>query len=162
MAVRFMKPRTYGTAKEIVARAYGQVTGGIEAVMTILNIGRTRAHALADPQEPREQIAYAEARQLTKGGAVAFAEDLALLAGGVFVPQACAPGVSIEELTAESARQFGEKLACAVRALANGRLTAREIEKWLRETDDVVRVVTQLRAELNERLHPTATPAAAE
>lgn len=151
MTVRFLKPRLYGTGKDVVARAYAQIEDGIEAVMTILNIGRTRAHALADPQEAREQLAYTEARQLTKAGATVFAEDLALLAGGMFLPMTIDTANCVGKLSAGTARAAGETMAKAIDALSDGKITDPEFAALQSSVDDLLRIALSLRVEIDRQ-----------
>lgn len=80
-----LKRRQYGTTKSVVSELFKQA-GGIPKVMEILELGRTRAYDLTDPNSDAD-ITFERVECLTREtDATAAAEHLAFLAGGVFLP----------------------------------------------------------------------------
>ena len=144
-----VKPRRPGTLHQALSRAVDQVAGP-QAAGDLIERTRSWVYAACDPDAPPEKAArlsYAEARTLTRAGASALAEDLALLAGGVFLPPApdaapCAVSAALAEFSADS----GAAVAGMVRALADGLLDRREASRTLGEIDRTLRALCALRA----------------
>ena len=144
-----VKPRGPGTLHEALSRAVDQL-GGPQPAGDVIERSRSWMYAACDPDLPAEKAArlsYPEARGLTRAGATALAEDLALLAGGVFLPPPpdaapCAVSAALAEFSADS----GAAVADMVRALADGLLTRREASRTLGEIDRTLRALCALRA----------------
>lgn len=142
------KPRVPGTVKACIVDLFAQA-GGPKHVMVKLQLRESQVYAFTD-QQSDEQISFARVAALTAPETAAAAEYLAALAGGVFQPVACAPGIDVQQLTAESARQHGEAVASLIGALADRRITPAEARTALVEIDDCVRGLCGLRALLLE------------
>ena len=144
-----VKPRGPGTLHEALSRAVDQL-GGPQTAGDVIERSRSWMYAACDPDLPPEKAARLsnpEARGLTSAGAPALAEDLALLAGGVFLPPPpdaapCAVSAALAEFSADS----GAAVADMVRALADGLLTRREASRTLGEIDRTLRALCALRA----------------
>jgi len=148
--VRFrpMKPRRHGTPKAAVAEAYAEV-GDLARVATLLGLSVSQAHAYSDPEAAAE-LPWRQACALTVGGSTALAEHLAGLAGCLLLRPPPADAEGWHALSAEAMAAFGEAMAALVAGLADGRLDAAEARGALKETDDVLRVLTALRGRLAE------------
>jgi hypothetical protein len=139
------KPRDPGTTKAVVSTLVGEA-GGMKRVAFLLGRHERTVHAYSDPDQDKA-ISFDCVRRLTLStGACAAAEDLAALAGGVFVP--CAKGrETFDALTARSARDWGQYIALVLSAHAKGTLA--ELEPQIRkELDDVIRALACARAKL--------------
>lgn len=155
------RKRTPGTLHEVLTRAFAQA-GGVESAADMLP-GRTgkRLYEAATPGlEPRHetQLTYGEARMLTRGhgGVHAFAEDLALLAGGIFLPPIDAGAGTIGAQAGRAGREVGEAMAEVYRSLEDGVFTREEamaVLPFLREAAEGV-------AELYRQVHALIEPAA--
>lgn len=153
------RKRTPGTLHEVLTRAFAQA-GGVERAADVLP-GRTgkRLYEAATPDlEPRHetQLTYGEARLLTRGhgGVHAFAEDLALLAGGIFLPPIDGGAGTIGAQAGRAGRDVGEALAEVYRALEDGVFTrdkAVSALPYLREAAEGV-------AELYRQVHALIEP----
>lgn len=144
------KPRQPGSLKEATSLAIGQV-GGARRAMRLLGLSETRTYALADPDEP-DLISRERLELLSQEGATAFAERLALLAGGVFLPLpklACGPGLQL--MTAEAMADFGAMAGKLVAALADGRLDRREARDVSPLLAEALRGIAALNAEVIRR-----------
>lgn len=103
------KPRKPGTTKAVVSALFAEV-GGTDAVGLIIGLSATRTRACADPAEP-DELSFERVRRLTlASGAHAAAQDLAALAGGVFVPGE-AEAEAYELLLAKAEREHGQFVA---------------------------------------------------
>lgn len=121
--------------------------GGAARVSHLLARRLPRIYEFCDPaSEP--QISFDAVRRLTEFcGATAAAEDLAALAGGVFMSIARADD-HISELSAKSAQEHGDLMAALMRAVGDGKLDDREARDLLKECDQHLRAVVALRAKL--------------
>jgi hypothetical protein len=148
-----VKPRAYGSGKEVAARAVQQC-GGAEEACVILDRSKSTVYGYTDPVETTAHLAYEQARRLTKlgGGKVtALAEDLAQLAGGVFVPLHAPDGMSTwADIGALASAEGSQFLQVLIRALSDDRLDAAERARLKRETHDVLRVFAGALAKLEE------------
>lgn len=90
------------------------------------------------------QLTYAHARQLTRAGVLALAQDLAALAGMALVPLDTAEGIPAADVMAKGAdimREAGEAAVAFAAAAADGNITEAERKDLLREAQDVERAV---------------------
>lgn len=132
-----MKRREPGTTKEVVFILIEQ-TGGLKCAAFVLDMGHSRVAEFGDPQADA-QISYDRVRRLTRAGATAAAEDLAALAGGVFLPMAPLPRCPRAAM-ARSATEYAE----LVGAVMTGAATADQVK----ELDDVIRALAEMRVAL--------------
>lgn len=141
-AMRPMKRREPGTVKATVLDGFAQA-GGIDRVMTITGLGKTRAYAMTDEGEADAHLQYRQAAALSAAGVPTFAEHLSLLAGGVFLPLPADHG-ALGALTADAAQDFGTLMAHQVVALADGRVTADEAREALPKLAEVMQALAAL------------------
>lgn len=146
MSFRPHKPRPYATTKDVVARLIGEA-GGVKRAAFALDRSETQIYAYTDPQE-QHQATYDQVRRLTSPAAVSAAEDLAALAGGMFVPGQASCGRTLLDLSASASEEFGVAIAALMRALADNRVTADERPKVRRELDEVLTVLIATRNRL--------------
>lgn len=135
----------YGTDKEVVQRMIDQL-GGAKRVLPVLTEIKSlpRLYALTDATQ-EAALTYAQARALARAGATAGPEDLAQLAGGVFLPiPRGTAGVPIA--SAAAAREFGEAMALLFAALEDGQLSRAEARAALPEIHDALRAIAELEA----------------
>ena len=142
----WQKRREGGTVKGTLARLVEQV-GGVERAMARLQLGRSRVYAITDPDDA-QQASFAQVAALTDAEGTAAAEFLAALAGGAFLPLPKGGG-ALPELTAETARAFGNLMAELVRDLADGKVTPAEARRARARLGEVLRAAAAIRAELD-------------
>ncbi len=85
MSFNPLKRRKYGSTKAVVSELFRQA-GGIPQVMEILDIGRTRAYDLTDPNSEAELTLGRVEKLVRETSATVISEHFAFLAGGVFLP----------------------------------------------------------------------------
>lgn len=143
------KPRQPGTIHAVITQAFDQA-GGLDRVADVIHEGRDWCYSAADPNRERRQAAtlsYAHARDLSRGtGVTAFAEDLALLAGGAFLPLSVPvtdPELqgAIARFSLEGGQMISEILSRAVDGFDKA-----DARAALPEIDDVLRAVMVVRA----------------
>lgn len=140
------KPRDYASTKEVVTRALDQA-GGIKKAAHLLGRSPTQTTAYSDPAAP-DEISFDQMRRLvTATGAPAPAEDLAALAGGVFVPIA-AGSESFEDLVARSSTEWGEFISLLMRARADDKLDHLGRRGILKELDSLIRSLVAARSQI--------------
>lgn len=124
--------RPYGTSSDVTARAISEL-GGIQRVsFTLCRAPSTVAAWTLDTA--KTSIPYDRAQEATKAGAVAFVEDLAGLAGGVFMPMGFMSG-SFAACMAEACQHFGTLAAgCGVPEHFPRKLDAEATRQALDET----------------------------
>lgn len=145
MSFRPTKPRPYATTKDVIARLVGEA-GGVKRVAFTLDRSETQVYAYTDPQE-QHQANYDQVRRLTSPDATAAAEDLAALAGGIFVPGA-ASTQSLNDLGATASEEFGKAAAALFRALSDNKITHDERPSVRKGLDDVLVVLVATRNRL--------------
>lgn len=143
------KPRPAGTTPAVLIRAINQV-GGLPAAADLIQRNESWLYAAADPDVDRRReakLSYEEARTLSRAGASAFAEDLALLAGGLFLPPVpdTAPQ-ALQVAVAAYATESGEALGEIIRRAADGDFSPRDATAALKEIDDALRALMSVRA----------------
>lgn len=146
MSFRPTKPRPYATTKDVIARLVGE-SGGVKRVSFTLDRSETQVYAYTDPQE-QHQANYDQVRRLTSPDATAAAEDLAALAGGIFVPGGAASRQSLHDLGAAASEEFGKAAAALFRALSDNRITHDERPSVRKGLDDVLVVLVATRNRL--------------
>lgn len=148
-ALRAVKPRPYGSTKQVVTEAFAQA-GGADMVGVIFDLRPTQVYGFTDPQARGSELSLDRARRLTEIKKVsAFACDFAHLAGGVFLtPATLAEGEKLSEIGGEISVSMGDLMAELVKALADGRLSDRERRDLLQRTDIHLAAMVSLRAEL--------------
>jgi len=148
VSFRPVKPRAHGSTKATVAALYAQA-GGAKRIADLIGRSATVTYSYTDPDEPA-QIAFDLVRKIVQfTGATAPAEDLAALAGGVFLPCSDADGQTFDALAAESARgDWGELTAALLQAHADGKLDKIEERDILRRLDKLIHALACARAQL--------------
>lgn len=144
------KKRTPGSLHEVLAKAFDQ-SGGVKAVADILP-GRTVPRlyeAASEGLDPRHevQLTLAEARLLARasnGKATAFAEDMALLLGGVFLPPIEAGDGPVGAQAGRVGREVGEAMAAIYAALEDGVLTVEEAKAALPQIHEAAEAIARL------------------
>ncbi len=149
MSFKPYKPRDYSTTKEVVTRLLDQA-GGVKKAAHLLDRSTTQTMAYSDPATS-DEISFDQVRRLIEAtGAAAPAEDLASLTGGVFLP--CdAPKEAFDHLVAKSAKEWGEFIACVVKAHADGGLDQIERRDMLRDLDNLIRTLVAARCRVNSK-----------
>jgi hypothetical protein len=159
------KPRRPGSLDEVLSRAFAQA-GGVKAVADVLP-GRTakRLYEAASPDaDPSRDthLMYAEARLLTRamaGRVTAMAEDMALLAGGVFLPALNDSMGTVGAQAGRFGREVGEAMAAVYSALEDGRITRAEAEEALPQVREAMEAAAELYRLLEAIIH-SPTPSA--
>lgn len=146
---RPVKPRAPGTLHLALTTAINQV-GGLAPAADLIQRSESWLYTAADPDVERRReakLSYEEARTLSRAGAAALAEDLALLAGGVFLPPPpdTAPHALQMALSAYAA-ESGEALGEVIRRAADGDFSKSDARAALKEIDDALRALMNLRA----------------
>lgn len=152
------QPAEYGSDKAAVQAAFEQL-GGAKRVMALLGLGKTETYELADERRPDEVATYVQARALTAAGATAFAEDLAFLAGGAFIPMPEAEG-ALAGLTADLLRQHGETCAQLMQALVDGKVDRAEALRNLPNVHALMADLAAVYAVLLQIAAPASRPEA--
>lgn len=137
-----VKPVDPEQPKAAVRRLVDQAGGAKQAAVRI-GVAPATVYAYCDPGVP-DEISFARVAALSTPQATAAAEYLAQLAGGVFlpVPSAATP---IGALTAEAMQQHAEACAEIVRALGDGVISDAERAEAIRELDEAIHALVQLR-----------------
>lgn len=151
--MRTVKPRPYGSTKDVVSRAFDEA-GGAKLVGVIFDLGLSQVYGFTDPEAKGSDLSLDRARRLTEIKKItAFACDFALLAGGVFLtPDSLAEGEALADLGGDISRSMGDLTAELMKALADGALSARERADLLHRTDIHTAAMVALRARLMEAL----------
>lgn len=159
------KRRKPGSLAEVLSTAFAQA-GGTGAAADILP-GRTSKRlyeAAAPDSEPRHEtrLFYDEARLLTRASAgrvTALAEDLALLAGGVFLPPLGEGAGAVGAQAGRFGREVGEAMAAVYAALEDGTITVAEAEVALPQIREAIDAAAEL-YRLVEAIITPPTPSA--
>ncbi len=146
-------PAEYGTDKAVLAAMYEDI-GGPKRAAVVLGYGATKTYDLANPDHPEETVQYRHMRQLTVAGGTAAAEDLAHLAGGVFLPLPKAGEGVLAGLTAEMLRQSGMTAAELMQAMLDGKVTRDEALAGLQSLDELQVLLSTMRAHLQGIVTP--------
>lgn len=144
------KKRTPGSLHEVLTKAFEQA-GGVKAVADILP-GRTVPRlyeAASEGLDPRHevQLTLAEARLLARashGKATIFAEDMALLLGGVFLPPLAAGGTAVGAQAGRAGREVGEAMTEIYAALEDGVMTLEEAKRALPQIHEAAQAIAGL------------------
>jgi hypothetical protein len=146
MAYSPTKPRDYGSTKELVGRLIADA-GGAKHAAFILERAASQVYAYADPDVDSQMTLDMARRLIAVTGSTALAEDLATLAGGVFMPMAPTTD-ALAELSAKSAEEHGDLMGALMRADRDGNIDASESRHLLKACDQHLRAVVALRAKL--------------
>lgn len=143
------KPRPGGGEYAPIVAAYQQV-GGLEAAADILDRPLSWIKKSTDPDiDPDKacKLTWREVRQLTRLGVTAFAEHVALLGGGVFLPPAggLAPG-ELQSALAKFSVESGQAVSELITRSADGVLCKTDGQALIPEIDDALRALMALRA----------------
>lgn len=154
------KPRRPGSMEDVLSTAFAQA-GGVKAVADVLP-GRkaARLYEAAGPDaEPNHEtrLFYDEVRLLTRamGGRVtAIAEDMALLAGGVFLPPLGENDGCVGAQAGRFGREVGEAMASVFEALADGTITVAEAKTALPQVREAIDAAGELYRLLEAIIQP--------
>jgi len=151
MSFKPVKPREYGTTKDVVSRLIAEA-GGAKRAAHLIGLSATQVYAYSDPQEP-DQITLDNVRRLVEAsGSSAPAEDFSGLAGGFFTAVE-ASNESFAALMAREEREHGKAMASIVERLGwhdNGALKPPERAKLAREIDGMIRALVAARRKLED------------
>jgi hypothetical protein len=140
------KQRDYGTTKDIVTRLVDEA-GGVKRAAFLLGRAVSRVYELCDPAR-EDQMSFEAVRKLTEfTGATAAAEDLAALAGGVFMPIEIDDG-DLSRLAADKAHEHGRVTTQLFVALGDGNISPDEARDLLKHVDVELRALMAMRAKL--------------
>gem|GEM_PF-561550 len=144
-----MKPRTPGSLHHALTRAINEV-GGLSAAADLIQRQDNWLYKAADPdvdERRKATLSYEEARAMCRAGATALAEDLALLAGGFFLPPVpdTAPH-ALQMAVATYAAESGEALSEILKRAADGDFSPRDATASLKEIDDALRALMAIRS----------------
>ena len=152
MSFKPTKDREFGSTAQVVSRLFAEA-GGVDAVMGLLQLSRTRVYALADPHDKAE-LSLSRAATLTSAtGATAVAEHFALLAGGAFLPLDAGAQTDWHTLAGLSAEQSATMVAELMRSLGPssrtpGRLDVAEARELLETVETLMRSLAAKRSML--------------
>lgn len=143
------KPRRHGTLHAALVRSIDEV-GGLDLAAELIQRSTNWLYTAADPDVERRKkatLSYEEARALSRAGATALAEDLALIAGGLFLPPipTTAPA-ALQAALASYAKESGEALCELISRAADGVFCRRDAEAALKEIDEALRALMHVRA----------------
>lgn len=124
--------------------------GGVKNACITISRSPSQIYAYAD-QAVSDEMTFAQVVALTTPASPACAEYLSLRAGGVFVPIAPAGDDDLGAHTAESIKQSGEACAEIVQAMANGVIDDHERPNAIRELDEAIRALVNLRSAIVRR-----------
>lgn len=141
---RTNKPREYGSDADIVSRSMAEL--GPKELAHRIKVSRSRLHQLSDPDHPHPLTAR-HFLALVKAGARTPVEEVCAAAGGAFMPGAPS-NETVPAMAAKSAREHAEFIAELLRAVEDGRITARERLVLIKAIDDEVRTLCAVRAHL--------------
>lgn len=154
--------RTPGSLADVLSRAFQQA-GGVKVVADVLpgrDAKRLYEAAGPDPKPKRDtRMFYDEVRLLTRafpGRVTALAEDLALCAGGVFLPPLDASAGSVAAQASRFGRETGEAMASIFAALEDGSMTRAEAAEALPLVRDALDAAADLYRLVEAVIHPSA------
>jgi hypothetical protein len=154
------KPRKPGSEHDAISRAYHQA-GGRDVVADILDRPRDWIAKSSDPDidgHKQAKLTLREARVLSRlAGVTALAEDLALCAGGTFLPPMGAHTGADGALAAALGQATGEALAELFTALADGHLSPEEARHAVPKVRETVGAVSALYRRLMDVADGVAT-----
>lgn len=159
------KRRQPGSLEEVLSTAFAQAGGVKKAADVLPERTAKRLYEAAGPDaEPSHdtRLFYDEVRLLTRamGGRVtAMAEDLALLAGGVFLPALNDSMGTVGAQAGRFGREVGEAMASVYTALEDGRITRAEAETALPQVREAIDAAAELYRLLEAILHTPTTSA---
>ena len=155
MTFKPVKIRDYGTSKGVISRLFKQARG-VPEVMKLLGLSRTRVYAFADPNEA-SHISYDRVARIThETGAVAAAEHLAHLAGGVFLPiEASETDPDWHQIAARASTRSADSISNLMRSLSPesdtpGEITTEEAHLLIEKVDRQFKILALKRQMLVE------------
>lgn len=151
MSFRPVKPRAFGTTKELAARLF-DACGGVKQAAFLLALSPTQVYAYADP-DAEDQISLDRTRRLaTASRCEAPAVDFCALAGGFFTP-AERGDEALTDLIARGEQAHGRFLPRLLGLIGKhgaGALTTGERAELARELDIALGAFAAARARLGE------------
>lgn len=146
---RPVKPRAPGSLHSALTRAINEV-GGLAPAADLIQRSESWLYTAADPDVERRReakLSYEEARTLSRAGAVGLAEDLALLAGGVFLPPPPDTAPHALQLALSTyAAESGEALGEIIKRAADGDFSKADAKATLKEIDEALRALMTVRS----------------
>lgn len=146
--MRPMKPRSPGTLHAAVRSAAEEL--GYQTAADLVERSESWVHSAGDPdRDPNKaaNLTYAQARAWSRGGATALASDLAVLAGGAFLPVSIDPDLdAAHAAVAAFSLESGEAVSAIVQCVADGKLCAADARKSIPQIDDALRALMALRS----------------
>jgi hypothetical protein len=140
----FYKRRVHGTLKAAEA-ALVEACGGINARVT--RVGKTVLQAATDPDQPARHLALDVVADLERHcGKPIATRFLAGELGCVVEPVPCLLEEPVAVVVGRITKETGELLAAAASDVARGTLTRANAAMILRETDDVLAALVELRS----------------
>ena len=148
-AFNAIKPREYGTTKAVVARAFDQA-GGAKRVAAFFDLGLSQTYGFTDPEARGSDLTLDRARRLTfLEGVTSFADDMAALAGGVFLaPEKVFNGQALAKIGGDLGRNVADVVAEILTAVEDGKLDRTERAELRARTDVAISTLVALRARL--------------
>ncbi len=147
MVFKPYKHRDYASTKDVVTRLIDQA-GGVKRAAHILDRSSTQTTAYSDPDND-DQITLDMVRRLVEtSGATAPAEDLAALAGGIFMSVHPEAG-DCDTLLARSSKEWGDLCSLVLEAHAKGKTAKLERPDILKELDSLIRTLVSARTQIN-------------
>lgn len=147
-------PRDSYLALKSATRRLVAASGGLEALAAdpAMRVGRASLSNYQNPDQPAfaplDVIADLEAAGACSYGT----EALCRLAGGVFLPILSGPGRGLNADVAALAKEIAEVFGAHAAALADGRVSCREMQAMLRQLDEALAAAAQVRATVIGRL----------
>jgi hypothetical protein len=130
-------------------RAINQL-GGIGKAAEAIDRGVGYLYDALNPDRDvikKNELKYRDARVMSRAGATALAEDLALQAGGLFLPPVpdTAPA-AIHAALARYASESGEAMSVIISRAADGVFDVADARAALKEIDEALRAMMTLRS----------------
>ena len=148
-AYRVNKPRRPGTEAAAVTAAIEEL-GGRDRAADVVGKSASFLAKASDPDlcegDRPVHLTYRDARALSRAGALALAHDLALEAGGLFMPGVRAPRDRVSRMTGTLLRQVAEAAEAALDAADDGDVDPREAERVLTEIREAMSALADMQA----------------
>lgn len=150
------KLRTPGSFKQAVAQLVDRC-GGQAAVATLLGCKQQHVARLTDEEFPKNLMTVPQILLLQKqSGARIVTDYMAAEQGSVVEPITCESHQPLPIILGNITSQTGELLSAAAQSLSQGILTVAHAASVLRETDDVMGPLVQLRSACRDKLDEVA------
>lgn len=143
------KRREHGTLHATLQRAVDEL-GGAEKAGDVIRRAPDWVYSATDPfraEGKKATLTWADARDLARAGATSIAEDMALLAGGVFMPPvpASAP-CALHGVLATYLTEHAQAVSEVIQRAADGVVDVEDAKASLPEIDEALQAFMALRA----------------